>query len=166
MNRVIADPEGLVVKDWGMTAGEASKRFEKAWEEEKAYALRLPSKAPPSLPRALWRAFSGSFLFAAFLKLLWGALVLTGVAYFVRSLLAYIRFRSTDPVHTLEEEAEGIGLACGFLLCMALQSMALQQMSLVSARLGLRVQSAVSLAIVSPRVPLISSSTHVVASHA
>ena len=133
----------LSFPDWGMDAGEAARLFESHWAAARASS---PGKTP-SLPRVLWRAFRAQFLYAAALKLAWGALVLTGVTYFVRVLLAYIRFRATDHDHTPEEAAIGIGHACGFLVCMLLQSLSMQQMSIVSTRLGLRVEAAVSSAV-------------------
>jgi ABC-type multidrug transport system fused ATPase/permease subunit len=128
--------------DWQMSAKEATRVLTTEWEIEKKNASSTSSN--PSLPRALWRAFRGQFLLAASLKLCWGAFVLAGVSYFVRTLLAYIRFRASDSDHTLQEEAVGIGLCFGFLLIMLLLSLALQQMSIVSVRLGLRVEAAVS----------------------
>ena len=127
------------IPDWEMDASKATQVLETAWLEEKTL-----NKKSPSLTRALWRAFRNQFLFAAFLKLCWGAFVLAGVAYFVRSLLAYIRYRSTDPDHTTAEEGAGIALCFGFLLCMLFLSLSLQQMSIVSARLGLRVEAAMA----------------------
>lgn len=132
----------LSIPDWGMDAGEASRVFAAEWRA----ALKAGPGAP-SLPRVLWRAFRGQFLVAAGLKLAWGALVLAGVTYFVRTLLGYIRFRASDAEHTPEEAAVGILHAVGFLLCMLLQSAAMQLMSIESSRLGLRVESAVSAAV-------------------
>lgn len=129
--------------DWQMSATEATRVLTTEWEAEKKLSMTTPSLTP-SLPRALWRAFRGQFLLAAFLKLCWGSFVLAGVSYFVRALLGYIRFRATDADHTLEEESEGIGLCIGFFFCMILLSLSLQQMSIVSVRLGLRVEAAVS----------------------
>ncbi len=130
----------LTIQDWGMDAGEAAAVFAREWSA----AVKA---GQATLPRVLWRAFRGQFLLAAGLKLAWGALVLTGVTYFVRALLAYIRFRAGDPEHTPEEASVGILHTVGFLLCTLLQSGAMQQMSIVSTRLGLRVESAVSAAL-------------------
>jgi ABC-type multidrug transport system fused ATPase/permease subunit len=127
-----------------MDASAASRLFAAEWG-----AAVKAGGGKASLPRVLWRAFRGQFLLAAGLKLAWGVLVLTGVTYFVRTLLAYIRFRASDPVHTAEEASVGILHAIGFLLCTLLQSWAMQQMSIVSTRLGLRVESAVSAALYS-----------------
>ena len=147
--------EQFMFSDWGMNAAQAGQVFEREWlaEREKARVAGITNPAtaptrskaqPPSLARALWRAFRAQFLLAAALKLAWGGLVLAGVAYFVRSLLGYIRFRVTDPEHTFDEEMVGVALCIGFFVCMILLSLALQQMSIVSARLGLRVESAVA----------------------
>jgi ATP-binding cassette subfamily C (CFTR/MRP) protein 1 len=165
--------------DWGMSASEASRIFEREWQAELSLisgassdgsvgsasitrgatatsigggggdsaARTAAAGKSPSLARALWRAFRGQFLLAAALKLLWGFFVLVSVSYFVRALLSYIRFRSTDVDHTKEEELVGIGLCLGFLVCMLLLSTALQQMSIVSARLGQRVESAMATAV-------------------
>lgn len=166
--------------DWGMSASEASRIFEREWQVELSLISGASSDgvagsavvtrsaaatsivvggggdgaAPavaagkrPSLARALWRAFRGQFLLAAGLKLLWGFFVLVSVSYFVRALLSYIRFRSTDTDHTREEEMVGVGLCLGFLACMLCLSTALQQMSIVSARLGQRVESAMATAV-------------------
>ena len=132
----------LSLPDWGMDASEASRLFAAEWDA----AVRAGG-GQATLSRVLWRAFRGQFLLAAGLKLAWGVFVLTGVTYFVRALLSYIRFRASDPVHTPEEASVGILHAIGFLLCTVLQSWAMQQMSIVSTRLGLRVESAVSAAL-------------------
>ena len=132
-------------RDWRIDSHTAALLFSSAWAAEVSAA---PSRGrAPSLPRAIWRAFSRDFLLAALLKLLWAVLVLAGVVYFVRELLAYVRFRAADAEHTPAEFAAGVGLSCGFLLCMLLLSMALQQMSVLSARLGLRVEAAVASAV-------------------
>jgi hypothetical protein len=142
VNPVIRANGALSFPDWRMDANAAAALFSAAWAAEVARG-----GAAPSLPRAIWRAFSREFLLAAFLKLLWAALVLTGVVYFVRELLAYVRFRAADAEHTPAEFAAGVGLSCGFLLCMVLLSAMLQQMSVLSARLGLRVEAALASAI-------------------
>ena len=141
VNPVIRANGALSFPDWRMDANAAAALFSAAW------AAEVARPRAPSLPRAIWRAFSREFLLAASLKLLWATLVLTGVVYFVRELLAYVRFRAADAEHTPAEFAAGVGLSCGFLLCMVLLSIMLQQISVISARLGLRVEAAVASAI-------------------
>ena len=140
----------IILRDWGMDAAEAAQIFEHEWREEIDKSL-ASGKTEPSLKKALWRSFKGQFLLASLLKLAWGACVLTCVTYFVRALLAYIASRATDKERTSGEPtvspSVGVGHAIGFLFCMMLQCLSMQQMTIVSASLGLRVQSAVSHAV-------------------
>ena len=149
------------IPDWSMKAHEAASRFEVAWEAEVAasslsplkaqsssfcvrYKTAPPTKRTPSILRAVWVAFKSDLLLAAFLKGVWGILVLFSVSFFVRSLLLYIRFRFNDPEHTPDEAAHGVILAIFFFVTAMILSIALQQMTFVSARLGLRVRTAVA----------------------
>jgi hypothetical protein len=122
VNPLIRANGALSFPDCRMDANAAAALF------SAARAAEVARSRAPSLPRAIWRAFSREFLLAASIKLLWATLVLAGVLYF--ELLAYVRFRAADAEQTPAEFAAGVfaagvGLSCGFLLCMVLLSIML-----------------------------------------
>jgi ATP-binding cassette, subfamily C (CFTR/MRP), member 1 len=111
------------------------------WHEELAL-WRKGGK--PSLLRALRRTFISELLFAAVLKLIWGALIVLCASYFIRALLAWLQ--SKNRREGVPDE-DGWILSCFlFLACFTL-SIALQQMANVSSRLGLRVRAAMCTAV-------------------
>lgn len=137
--------EECFILDTSMPASAAFDAFDAQWRRETTEPTSKGS--PPSLTRALWRTFRGQLLAAGACKLAWGTLVLLSISFFVRQLLAYVRFKYTDPVHTREEAAQGVLLAVFFFVAAVLLSVALQQMTVLSARVGLRLRAAVSTAV-------------------
>jgi len=103
-----------------------------------------PSAVRPSLLHALYHTFYKEIILAVFLKLGWGFFVLLSIAFFVRQLLQYIRFRSTDKEHTEDERAEGYILSVCFFIATLFLSICIQQMNIYSTRLGVRIKSCIS----------------------
>ncbi|KJE97611.1 ABC transporter ABCC2 [Capsaspora owczarzaki ATCC 30864] len=94
----------------------------------------------PSVLRALLKAFWRDFLWSAFFKLMWGALMVLTASYFVIEIVAFV----ADP--TLPSYRGWI-LACFYGFCCFLLSAALQQMTSLASRVGLRVRGAMMTAV-------------------
>jgi hypothetical protein len=115
-----------------VTDDEASAAFAAAWAAE----ARTPK---PSIVRALKAVFLKELLAAASIKLAWSGLIVLLASFFVRYLLSWVR--APEPPF-----AGWVVSAFFFVGCMCL-SVALQQVNAISARLGVRVSSAVSTAV-------------------
>jgi ABC-type multidrug transport system fused ATPase/permease subunit len=120
--------------------------FEVNWNAQQARNIK-EKKEKKTIVRVLWNTFWKDVLKAAFLKLLWGVLLIFSIAFFVFRILAYIRFKSTDPVHTIEEASVSYILCAFFFLSMVCLSVSLQQMTFASTVLGQRVKAALTTAI-------------------
>jgi hypothetical protein len=69
---------------------ESFEEFDRNWKEQ---CNNPDSNKKNTLAKALYHTFKRKILIAAMFKFLWGVFVLLAVSYFVRELLAYIRFR-------------------------------------------------------------------------
>lgn len=117
------------------------RQFLQYWEEERANAKH---GTPVSLFRALRRSFWPLVAMAALMKLIWGILILLSAFYFVRELISYAQQREgiqPPPVWWGWLLCALFFVACYFL------SMALQQMTAFSTLAGIKIRSALALAI-------------------
>lgn len=138
------DEDGLL-HDGALAADGVHAQLAEQWAAEQARASA--ASKPPSLGRAVWRAFRYEVLTAAGYKLGWGLFVVLCAAFFVRRLLDYVTRRAADLDHTPDEAAEGYLVTVFFFVCALLMGICLQQMAVISGRLGQRVSAAMATAV-------------------